>query len=494
MWKNKIAIAFIIVIAFALTILLIALFVHEERNIRGEVTINLLSDEANRDAAIVRNLFDSHKDTLRALAFYTQTFDDLSSAETITFLKEMAGSFGLERLSIHFPDGKTYTTDGHEPIITQGNLLESVKSGQAFVANLNIDGVPAVHIGVPISKDDAPVASLGYSMTRERLNGLLNTLLSKEGKYSYIIGEYGEYVAFDGDPRFTGEVTFFNMLDEYTYGRAYSKELIVDDFANAREGHTEYSYAALERFERHGYYAPVGINNWMIMSVMSKNDIDADTNRFVRSAVTLAARILLIFLAVAFFVFLDLITTRLREEKRLRRKADTDGLTGFYNKTAAEAFINEAILSSSSETTHALFCIDIDNFKGINDGFGHLYGDKVLQEIAETMRKLFRTSDIIGRFGGDEFVIFVHDVPNIEFVKERAAELNRRLEKTYREGDAECTVSASIGIAVFPADGADYETLYKKADEASYAAKNSGKNSYSFAAADGETIKKSKEN
>jgi len=182
--------------------------------------------------------------------------------------------------------------------------------------------------------------------------------------------------------------------------------------------------------------------------------------------------------------FLEDIDELVRKEKYLLQKADTDQLTGFYNKAATETFISEALSSSGSETTHALFCLDLDNFKGINDGFGHLYGDEVLKELTGNIRKVFRTSDILGRFGGDEFVVLVCDIPGIEHIKEKAAELNKCLNKTYRKDNAACTVSASIGIAVFPNDGTTYKTLYKKADEASYAAKKSGKNTYSFAVAD----------
>ena len=97
------------------------------------------------------------------------------------------------------------------------------------------------------------------------------------------------------------------------------------------------------------------------------------------------------------------------------------------------------------------------------------------------MKNLFRSDDVLGRFGGDEFVIFVRAIPNIGFVEEKAAELNKRLNKTYEKGGIECTISASIGIALFPSDGKTYSVLHKKADEASYAAKKSGKNTYRFA-------------
>jgi diguanylate cyclase (GGDEF)-like protein len=178
--------------------------------------------------------------------------------------------------------------------------------------------------------------------------------------------------------------------------------------------------------------------------------------------------------------FIENIDKQVRHENLLLQKANTDTLTGFYNKAAAETFISEIILSSSNESLHALMCIDLDNFKCINDLFGHLYGDSVLIEMSGNMKNLFRTNDVLGRFGGDEFVIFIRDIPNIGFLNEKAAELNKRLNKTYEKDGTESTVSASIGIALFPSDGTTYSALYKKADEASYEAKKSGKNTHIF--------------
>jgi PAS domain-containing protein len=315
---NKMTLTGITVIAFVLIFGIIARFIYGERNIQRETTINLLSNEAKRDAAIVRSLFYDYADTLRSLSVFLQDFDDLESTEAIGFLAGMAESFGFERLSVDFPDGRSYITDGLALNITRDDFGESVRSGHVFISDLtasSVDGAPSVYIGVPIYKYGSPVASLGYVIKRERLNNLLQTLLSEEGKYTYVMDEHGEYVAFDADSNspFTPENNLFDMLDRYTYGAGLSKELVMEDFANATAGHTEY---LLEGWERYGYYAPVGINKWMVMSVISKNDIDADTNRFLRSAITLAGQILLIFSAVAFFVYL--------EQKKTREKAQLD--------------------------------------------------------------------------------------------------------------------------------------------------------------------------
>lgn len=165
-----------------------------------------------------------------------------------------------------------------------------------------------------------------------------------------------------------------------------------------------------------------------------------------------------------------------RESEELREKASVDGLTGLLNKAAMVSAVSAILSSSCSRNTHAIISADIDHFKSINDSFGHLYGDKVLIEVAEMMKNLFRSTDIVGRFGGDEFVIFIRDIPNVEFIKDKITAHLSDFEKTYRVGDVEHKISVSLGVALYPQNGSTYEELYKKADIALYMAKQSGKN------------------
>ncbi len=175
---------------------------------------------------------------------------------------------------------------------------------------------------------------------------------------------------------------------------------------------------------------------------------------------------------------LENIDEQIRKEEALHIEAQTDSLTRLYNKKAAEYLIGEALSKSSDSQMHAIMCFDIDDFKQINDSFGHLYGDNVLIEIASTMKKMFRSSDILGRFGGDEFIAFIKDIPDVEFIKEKADAFYNSVRKKHSEGDVEKIVSVSLGISIYPRDGKTYAQLYKKADEASYMSKNSGKDRF----------------
>lgn len=166
-----------------------------------------------------------------------------------------------------------------------------------------------------------------------------------------------------------------------------------------------------------------------------------------------------------------------RREKLLTHQAETDPLTGLANRASAENMIRRVLLDRSSHDRHALFIIDIDNFKGVNDVYGHQKGDQVLQSIAEVLQKSFRETDVIGRLGGDEFFVFVENVQDNTAIEYKAGELCSEIAENFGK-DLGCDTSISIGIAFYPDDGSDFAELYSCADAALYQTKNHGKNGY----------------
>lgn len=169
-----------------------------------------------------------------------------------------------------------------------------------------------------------------------------------------------------------------------------------------------------------------------------------------------------------------------KELEILQIKSQLDPLTNVFNKAVSKEKIEEKLLHSTQEESHALMIIDIDNFKRINDNYGHILGDRVLVNIMSHVRHMFREEDIVGRIGGDEFIVFMSHVNTQADIAKKAARLCTAFQNRYRAEDIEIEVTGSIGIAVFPQDGSDYETLLEKADKALYEVKAEGKNSYNF--------------
>ncbi|NLG05409.1 MAG: diguanylate cyclase, partial [Clostridia bacterium] len=167
------------------------------------------------------------------------------------------------------------------------------------------------------------------------------------------------------------------------------------------------------------------------------------------------------------------------KEIELEIKAEKDTLTQTYNKGATEHIIT-GILSDErnnhSDKLHALLVIDLDNFKAINDNLGHAYGDLVLSEAAGKMKDMFKGHDVVGRVGGDEFVIFMYDVEDVRNVYIIARKLCKLLSTKYPCVTGDIPVTSSIGIAVCQDPFPEYIDLFNQADAAMYVSKNSGKN------------------
>jgi diguanylate cyclase (GGDEF)-like protein len=122
--------------------------------------------------------------------------------------------------------------------------------------------------------------------------------------------------------------------------------------------------------------------------------------------------------------------------------------------------------------------IDFDDFKSINDTYGHLQGDKVLIYVIDNIKEIFSEGEIIGRIGGDEFVVFAGNVININEVMEKAEKLRQALDTTYTTDGKHIRISGSIGVATYPEAGLYYEKLMDSADQALYRVKEQGKNNF----------------
>lgn len=171
--------------------------------------------------------------------------------------------------------------------------------------------------------------------------------------------------------------------------------------------------------------------------------------------------------------------TRLKQvEQNLISKAQIDQLTGLYNREAARMLIREFFLDASSRYgSHAFFMLDMDGFKKHNDTYGHVEGDRLLCRIAGILRSTFRGTDIICRLAGDEFVVFMKSAESRDVISEKAQSVLKSVSELKNSEDMLApSVSVSIGISLAPQDGSTFEELYKKADEALYAAKRSGRN------------------
>lgn len=163
-------------------------------------------------------------------------------------------------------------------------------------------------------------------------------------------------------------------------------------------------------------------------------------------------------------------------ELTLRDKADRDSATGLYNKATLGRLVEEATVGECAAC--ALLILDLDNFKVVNDTQGHVAGDAVIARVAGLLKRSFRSSDIVGRIGGDEFAACLPGLSNRAALAAKAASLLHDIRAAFSAFPVE--ISASIGIALAPQDGVGFAELYRKADAALYNSKHLGRNRFSF--------------
>ena len=166
------------------------------------------------------------------------------------------------------------------------------------------------------------------------------------------------------------------------------------------------------------------------------------------------------------------------KELELLLRAEKDALTGLYNKGATMQLIENAISDSKNGALNALMSIDLDNFKEVNDLLGHAQGDKVLVDTAAALNDIFKGGDIVGRIGGDEFVVFIKNLNVISDADILAGKVVRNVSFDFEYEGTPIRVTCSVGVAIFPYHGSDYEELFSKADKAVYTAKANGKCGY----------------
>jgi diguanylate cyclase (GGDEF)-like protein len=166
-------------------------------------------------------------------------------------------------------------------------------------------------------------------------------------------------------------------------------------------------------------------------------------------------------------------------ESKALELAYQDPLTGLSNKRYVDVLFGQALqLANRPHQALAVFYIDLDNFKPINDSAGHKTGDLVLQEVARRLKASLRSTDICARIGGDEFVVIATQIEQEHYVQEIAAKLLKQLQKPVEINGHSYELGASIGVSLHPRHGQELAELLEKADSAMYQVKQQGRNGY----------------
>lgn len=384
---------------------------------------------------------------------------------------------------VMYYDGSKFciTPDGSRQKLSDYSYAAAVmRSGEVTYIHLKEDGndgQESVLVVIPVGSDTGQRLLMFYPM--ERLQPFLNMNSEFDSQTFTVLMNVEGSILLSGekDSGFLANENVWLNIDQEKYknGIARSKVQVTNGNCGLME-------AAAGEEERTLVYAPVGFNQWFLMAGINQSYVDASENRYWNQTRMMIIELLaaVVVFLIAFFI-INLVARKKTEEKDklLREKADTDLLTGLTNKLATERKIKEYI-SDYPDSLAMLFIVDIDNFKKINDTMGHAFGDEVLRELGSRIGAVFRVTDIIGRTGGDEFMVFLKFLKTDENTLKEAEKLLNFFRGFVVGEYVKYSATASIGAAVFPTHGADFETLYKSADKALYKAKKRGKNQVAF--------------
>ena len=273
----------------------------------------------------------------------------------------------------------------------------------------------------------------------------------------------------------------FEYLEESTFAGVTRKDEFYKNMTQQNKGKALITNK--DGVAQYFIYQPIGDYKTFVMIAVDEEKIQNAAEKGISSTTEMFWKIVILILVfVAILLVLSIINAAnfRKSNRELKEQAETDLLTDLYNKVATETKIKEYLDDGVSNKKALMFVLDIDNFKKINDTMGHAFGDEVLSTLGHQLKSEFRINDIIGRTGGDEFIILLKDLKDDATVKKEAGRVATFF-KNFKVGEyTKYSATASIGAVEIPTDGVDFDTLYKAADKALYLAKKRGKNQMAF--------------
>ena len=438
-----------------------------------------LMTNVSRQSEHIRAILDIHYGYLNGIAQEMGESEELLSEENLRMLSALSEKAELERVAIIEADGTAHYDNGVEKNVSARRYFKEGMNGKETLSDpleSSVDEETRVVLGVPIWKEGKVEGVLGGSYNVTTLSRMLfNDFFDGVG-YTLICTGDGEIIAYDGDPSYH-KITYGDNFFEFYKGKTLlggaSLENVKEDFLSGTDGLMKMRNGNDYKSDQYLAYTTLGMNDWMICYVIPVSEAQKSYAFIQRYELIFTVG----FILMVFALFLYVLHRNRTANEQLLHVAQTDGLTGVLNKKSTEGRINEILQENPNES--ATFVImDVDFFKEVNDRYGHITGDRVLNEFGQQLQNHFREGDIIGRIGGDEFVVLMRKTEMREGAVARVRSLIEKMENLkFPEMNGE-NVTISVGISFATEYGNCYEQLYKTADAALYETKQAGRNGY----------------
>lgn len=463
-------ISFLIVMTF--TLLIFFWFVHQsvDESVQNVIQKNTLQQKDHLELVL-----DKEYEFLESPATYFGTTSDLFSSDNLQLLSDLASSSSYHRLMLFDTDGIGRSSDGKKTDVSSRDYFQKTLNGGRVLSSplsSSVDNETLVILAVPIyDKNQNIIGVLGGSIDVTALTSMLFEDLYSGSGYSFITDSDGNIVSIEAAHGKIQE-NFFTSSSGWVFQTSEDSATLQEDFklgcSNCRKITTDVSHA------HYISYQPLKYNDWMLCYIVPAAEARQSFAFINHYELVLFA----FFICIVLLLILALWKINQKNQTSLLHQAHTDALTGLLNKIYTEHMISEWLHEKDFEDLQALMMIDMDYFKQINDTFGHVTGDQVLKIFAGFLKEQFRTTDIIGRVGGDEFMILMKNVRLDYSIQLHLKKLYANLENVNIPELNGQKLSCSIGCAVAPTDAESFSQLYHLADQALYTAKQNGRDQF----------------
>ena len=460
-------ISFLIVMTF--TLLIFFWFVQQsvDKSVQNVLQKNTLQQKDHLELVL-----EKEYEFLESPAAYFGTTSDLFSNDNLQLLAELASSSSYHRLMLFSTDGIGHSSDGKKTDASSRDYFQKTLEGRRVISSplsSSVDNETLVVLTVPVyDKDQNIIGVFGGSIDVTELTTMLFEDLYSGSGYSFITDPDGNIISIESTHKELRK-NFFTSSSDWVFQTSEDGATLQEDFkqghANCRKIISDLSYA------RYISYQPLKYNGWMLCYIIPAVDARQSFAFINNFEIILFA----FFICIVLLLIFALWKINRKNQTSLLRQAHTDALTGLLNKVYTEHTISEWLREKDFEDFQALMMIDMDYFKQINDTYGHATGDQVLKIFAGFLKEQFRTTDIIGRVGGDEFMILMKNVRLDYSIHLHLQKLYTNLQNVDIPEINGRKLSCSIGCAVAPTDAESFSQLYRLADHALYTAKQNGR-------------------
>lgn len=476
--QNEIKRYFLIIAAFLSFMILSLLFflswLQQDVEVSSRKTV---ATNVERQSYHLKSVLDIQFNYLTGMASYMGEREDLFCQENKRLIQSIVKEQDLNLIGIMKADGHTYYNNGARKNVKNRGYFKKVMQGQKIMSpplESKVDGRTKVILAVPIYRNGKVTGALGASYNVGALNQMLFNDIYDGIGFSMIIDTSGKIISFDSGLSYRKIGINDNVYDFYTKSGEVAEETMKSAKVNIKKQKSGILVLKEKNAMSYLAYEPLHINNWMLCYMVPQSKAREEFQFIGNKEVILFAVI-----GVGVITFFILIFQRTSmKQKKMREIASRDGLTQLYNKAGTEQRIKEWLHSDRSKSGAVLMMMDVDYFKQINDTYGHAVGDRVLYKIGHLLKSSFRENDIVGRIGGDEFLIFMEGITSEEFAVRRMENLQQYLRELPIEELEEHTLTCSMGAAFMPKDGTTFGELYKHADEALYTTKRNGRDGF----------------